>query len=112
MNLIELSKAIHKRYAGWKQIDIITGTLGNEAVATYRGGDLSVADFLRWVYALPPQYVGQLQQAEDEQPGHKKPGIRNRPKEVRLRAFASAETPKVGQGHEFQAADGGERYSP
>ena len=25
MNLIELSKAIHKRYAGWKQIDIITG---------------------------------------------------------------------------------------
>ena len=38
-----------------------------KAVATYRGGDLSVGDFLRWVYALPPQYVSQLQQAEDEQ---------------------------------------------
>ena len=25
MNLIELSEAIHKQYAGWKQIDIITG---------------------------------------------------------------------------------------
>lgn len=36
-------------------------------IATYRGGDLSVADFLRWVYALPPQYVTQLQQADDEQ---------------------------------------------
>ena len=39
----------------------------SKAVATYRGGDLSVADFLRWVYALPPQYVSQLQSAEDEQ---------------------------------------------
>jgi len=25
MNLVELSEAIHKQYAGWKQIDIITG---------------------------------------------------------------------------------------
>lgn len=39
----------------------------SKAIATYHGGDLSVADFLRWVYALPPQYVGQLQQAEDDQ---------------------------------------------
>ncbi|MEP7324532.1 MAG: peptidylprolyl isomerase [Gemmatimonadota bacterium] len=39
----------------------------SKAIATYHGGDLSVADFLRWVYALPPQYVTQLQQAEDEQ---------------------------------------------
>lgn len=38
-----------------------------KAIATYNGGDLSVADFLRWVYALPPQFVGQVQQAQDDQ---------------------------------------------
>jgi hypothetical protein len=38
-----------------------------KAVATYQGGNFTVADFLRWVFALPPQYVSQLQQADEEQ---------------------------------------------
>jgi peptidyl-prolyl cis-trans isomerase D len=37
----------------------------NRTVATYKGGDLSVQEFLRWVRALPPQYLQQLKSADD-----------------------------------------------
>ena len=33
----------------------------------FRGGGFTVADFLRWVFALPPQFVQQLRQATDDQ---------------------------------------------
>lgn len=39
----------------------------SKAIVTYTGGKVTVGDYLRWVYAFPPQYVSQLQQAEDEQ---------------------------------------------
>jgi hypothetical protein len=38
-----------------------------KSIATYHGGSLTVADFLRWVYALPPQFISQLKTASDEQ---------------------------------------------
>jgi hypothetical protein len=33
-------------------------------IADFNGGGLTVAEFLRWVRALPPQYVGQLRSAD------------------------------------------------
>ena len=36
-------------------------------IATYRGGALTVAEFLRWMYALPPQFAIQLASAPDDQ---------------------------------------------
>ncbi len=33
-------------------------------IADFTGGGLTVAEFLRWVRALPPQYVGQLRSAD------------------------------------------------
>ena len=36
-----------------------------KALATYKGGKLTVKDYLRWVRALPPQYSGQLRSAND-----------------------------------------------
>jgi hypothetical protein len=33
----------------------------------FRGGGFTVGDFLRWVFALPPQFVQQLRQATDDQ---------------------------------------------
>jgi PPIC-type PPIASE domain len=37
----------------------------DKAITTYKGGDLSVQEFLRWVRALPPQYHQQLKSADD-----------------------------------------------
>jgi hypothetical protein len=36
-----------------------------KALVTYKGGELTVAEFMRWVRALPPQYAAQLKQADD-----------------------------------------------
>jgi hypothetical protein len=35
------------------------------AIASYKGGELTVQQFLRWVRALPPQYFQQLKAADD-----------------------------------------------
>ncbi|MCC2671718.1 MAG: PpiC-type peptidyl-prolyl cis-trans isomerase [Armatimonadetes bacterium] len=35
------------------------------AITTYKGGELTVQEFLRWVRALPPQYLQQLKAADD-----------------------------------------------
>jgi hypothetical protein len=37
----------------------------NKTLVSYKGGELTVAEFIRWVQALPPQYVAQLKQADD-----------------------------------------------
>ena len=37
----------------------------NKKLVTYKGGDLTVAEFMRWIQALPPQYATQLRQAND-----------------------------------------------
>jgi PPIC-type peptidyl-prolyl cis-trans isomerase-like protein len=34
-------------------------------LTTFKGGELTVAEFLRWIQALPPQYAAQLRQADD-----------------------------------------------
>jgi hypothetical protein len=34
-------------------------------LATFKGGELTVAEFMRWIQALPPQYATQLRQADD-----------------------------------------------
>jgi hypothetical protein len=36
-------------------------------IVEFRGGGFTVADFLRWIFALPPQFVQQLRQATDDQ---------------------------------------------
>lgn len=36
-------------------------------IVDFQGGGFTVADFLRWVFALPPQFVQQLRQATDDQ---------------------------------------------
>jgi hypothetical protein len=36
-----------------------------QAIASYEGGELTVQQFLRWVRALPPQYLQQLKSADD-----------------------------------------------
>jgi hypothetical protein len=36
-----------------------------KALTTYKGGELTVGEFMRWVRALPPQYAAQLKQADD-----------------------------------------------
>lgn len=40
------------------------GTSGRTLVS-YRGGKFTVADFMRWVYAMPPQFVPQVKAAPD-----------------------------------------------
>lgn len=37
----------------------------NKTLVNYKGGELTVGEFMRWVQALPPQYVAQLKQADD-----------------------------------------------
>jgi hypothetical protein len=37
----------------------------NKKLATFKGGELTVAEFMRWIGALPPQYATQLRQADD-----------------------------------------------
>lgn len=37
------------------------------AIATYTGGKLSVADFLKWTSTVPPQFTQQLKAADDAQ---------------------------------------------
>src|SRR5829696_5092213 len=34
-------------------------------LASFKGGELTVAEFMRWIQALPPQYATQLRQADD-----------------------------------------------
>jgi PPIC-type peptidyl-prolyl cis-trans isomerase-like protein len=34
-------------------------------LTTFKGGELTVAEFIRWIQALPPQYANQLRQADD-----------------------------------------------
>jgi hypothetical protein len=36
-----------------------------KTLVSYKGGELTVGDFIRWVQALPPQYIAQLKQADD-----------------------------------------------
>jgi hypothetical protein len=36
-----------------------------KTLVSYKGGELTVGDFMRWVQALPPQYIAQLRQADD-----------------------------------------------
>jgi hypothetical protein len=36
-----------------------------KAITTYKGGAMTVQEFLRWVRALPPQYLQQLKAADD-----------------------------------------------
>lgn len=37
----------------------------NKKLATFKGGELTVGEFMRWIQALPPQYAAQLKQADD-----------------------------------------------
>jgi hypothetical protein len=37
----------------------------SRAITTYKGGEMTVQEFLRWVRALPPQYFQQLKSADD-----------------------------------------------
>jgi hypothetical protein len=39
----------------------------SKKIVEFKGGGFTVADFLRWVFALPPQFVTQLRQATDDQ---------------------------------------------
>jgi parvulin-like peptidyl-prolyl cis-trans isomerase-like protein len=41
-----------------------------KALTTYKGGELTVSEFMRWVQALPPQYAAQLKQADDSMLTH------------------------------------------
>lgn len=36
-----------------------------KTLATFKGGELTVGEFMRWIRALPPQYAAQLKQADD-----------------------------------------------
>jgi hypothetical protein len=36
-----------------------------KTLVSFKGGELTVSEFMRWVQALPPQYVAQLKQADD-----------------------------------------------
>jgi len=36
-----------------------------KAITTFKGGELTASEFIRWVKALPPQYASQLKQADD-----------------------------------------------
>ena len=37
----------------------------SKTLVSFKGGELTVSQFMRWVQALPPQYVAQLKQADD-----------------------------------------------
>ena len=37
----------------------------NKTLVSYKGGELTLGEFMRWVQALPPQYMAQLKQADD-----------------------------------------------
>jgi hypothetical protein len=39
----------------------------SKKIVEFRGGGFTVEDFLRWIFALPPQFVQQLRQASDDQ---------------------------------------------
>ncbi|HEY0350729.1 MAG TPA: peptidylprolyl isomerase, partial [Gemmatimonadales bacterium] len=41
------------------------GRRSQKKLATFKGGELTVGEFLRWIQALPPQYANQLRQADD-----------------------------------------------
>ena len=37
----------------------------NKTLVSFEGGELTVGEFMRWLQALPPQYIAQLKQAND-----------------------------------------------
>ena len=37
----------------------------NKTLVSFQGGELTVGEFMRWLQALPPQYIAQLKQAND-----------------------------------------------
>ena len=37
----------------------------DKRLASFKGGELTVKEFMRWIQALPPQYATQLRQADD-----------------------------------------------
>jgi hypothetical protein len=37
----------------------------NKTLVSFKGGELTVGEFMRWLQALPPQYIAQLKQAND-----------------------------------------------
>ncbi len=37
----------------------------NKTLVSYQGGEFTVGEFMRWLQALPPQYISQLKQAND-----------------------------------------------
>jgi hypothetical protein len=37
----------------------------NKRLTRFKGGELTVGEFMRWIGALPPQYANQLRQADD-----------------------------------------------
>jgi PPIC-type PPIASE domain len=37
----------------------------NKTLVSFKGGELTLSEFMRWVQALPPQYLAQLKQADD-----------------------------------------------
>jgi peptidyl-prolyl cis-trans isomerase D len=37
----------------------------NKKLATFKGGELTIGEFIRWIQALPPQYAAQVKQADD-----------------------------------------------
>jgi hypothetical protein len=41
------------------------GRKSKKKLATFKGGELTVGEFMRWIQALPPQYAAQLKQADD-----------------------------------------------
>lgn len=41
------------------------GRRSKKTLVSFKGGELTVGEFTRWVRALPPQYVAQLKQADD-----------------------------------------------
>ncbi len=45
--------------------DAERSTKSTTALVRFRGGELTVQDYLRWVRALPPQYGAQIRQAND-----------------------------------------------
>ncbi len=36
-----------------------------KTLVSFKGGELTVSEFMRWLQALPPQYIAQLKQADD-----------------------------------------------
>ena len=64
INQIKISKgaAAAMRAAGENPEEARTS---KKTLTSFKGGELTVGEFMRWVRALPPQYAAQLKQADD-----------------------------------------------